>query len=529
MDEIVDCGSTGVHPHCVIYQWLELLQLLRKSVVKSQGHRLGSVTIVTSRLERSLEVEKLVRNAAIVVGSGPNGLAAAIVLARAGFDVEVREAADLPGGGARTAELTLPGFHHDVCSAVHPLAIASPFFSTLGLHAHGLSWIWSPAALAHPLDDGSAVLLHRDIRTTAAQFGSDAAGWRRLFEPVVRDWKLLMEDVLRAPIHIPRHPLALARFGVRAVQPATLVARTMFRGERAKALWAGVAAHSILKLEAPLSAAFGFILGGSAHAVGWPIPEGGAQKITNALIGVLTSLGGRLVTGRRVGHLDELEGADLKLLDVTPRQLIELGRGRLPSVFADNLRRFRYGPGVFKVDWALREPIPWRARECNQAITVHLGGTLGEIAASERAAWEGRPPEKPFVLLAQPTLFDQTRAPQGRHIAWAYCHVPNGWTAPVLEQIERQVERFAPGFRDCVLARSTHNPAEMQALNHNLVGGDINCGAPTISQFLFRPTARTYGTPLPGVYLCSSSTPPGGGVHGMCGYNAARLALRGVS
>ena len=460
---------------------------------------------------------------AVIVGSGPNGLAAAIVLAKAGFDVQVREAAELPGGAARSGELTIPGFVHDLGSAVHPLAVASPFFSRLNLPSWGLHWIWSPAELAHPLDDGTAILLHRDVRETAAQFGSSRRSWQRIFEPLVHDWKALAESVLM-PLRVPRHPVLLARFGLRAVQPASWLGNS-FDNLRARSLFAGLAAHSTLPLTAPLSSAFALILGAAGHAVGWPIPRGGAQNITDALVDILASLGGRIFTNARVGHLNDLGSPDLTLCDVTPRQLLALSEGRIRTPFRRLLEQYRYGPGIYKVDGALREPIPWKATDCRQAITVHLGGTLEEITASERAPWEGAAPHKPFVLLAQPSLFDPTRAPAGKHTAWAYCHVPNGWTGSALTQIEDQVERFAPGFRDCILARATQSPSQMQAWNENLVGGDINGGAFTPTQFAFRPTWREYHTSLRGVYLCSSSTLPGGGVHGMCGYNAARTAL----
>lgn len=465
---------------------------------------------------------------AIVVGSGPNGLAAAIELARSGLDVEVREGATQPGGGARSGELTLPGFVHDFGSAVHPWALISPFFSKLGLHAHGIRWRWSPVELAHPLDDGTAVLLHRSVRQTAAELGRDSAAYRNLFEPVVKNWRLLVHDVLVPPLHIPRHPFALARFGVPAVQPATFLANATLSGERAKALFMGLAAHSVGNLHAPLTAAFGLMLGGAAHVVGWPIPVGGAQAITTALTSVLHSYGGRLLTKTRVNTLDELQSADLKLLDITPRQFAGMaGPSELPGSYRRALEAYRYGPGIYKVDWALSEPVPWRAKDCSKAITVHLGGSADEIAASELAAWEGRPPENPYVLFVQPSLFDPSRAPEGKHTAWAYCHVPNGWPGSALQQIEDQVERFAPGFRDCILERTTHSASEMQDWNPNLIGGDVAGGALTIKQFTLRPTWRYYSTPLKDVYLCSSSTPPGGGVHGLCGANAARAALGG--
>jgi len=459
------------------------------------------------------------------VGSGPNGLAAAIHLARNDFDVQVRECAPEPGGGARSAQITLPGFVHDLGSAVHPMAVCSPFFRSLPLRQHGLQWIFSPAPLAHPLDDSTAVMLEKDLSTTAKQLGPDAAAYRKLFGPLVEHWQELMAEVLRPLPSFPRHPLLLGSFGMRAVQPATVLARTLFEGERARALFGGLAAHSILKLEMLLSSAFGMILGGSGHAVGWPVPQGGSQSITNALAGVLHSFGGRILTNSPVTSLDGLGNPDLVLFDVTPRQFLALAENRLPRSFRQSLRRYRYGPGIFKVDYALREPIPWRAKECLRAGTVHLGGTLPEIAASERAAWGPKPADKPFLLLAQQSLFDPSRAPVGQHTAWVYSHVPNGWRGSVLPELEAQIERFAPGFKECVLARAVHTPADLQQFNPNLIGGDINGGAADVAQFVLRPTWRRYATPLKGVFLCSSSTPPGGGVHGMCGYHAARWAL----
>ena len=465
------------------------------------------------------------RSSAVVVGSGPNGLAAAIHLARNGFDVQVRECASEPGGGARSAQITLPGFVHDLGSAVHPMAVCSPFFRSLPLAEHGLKWIYPPAPLAHPLDDGTAVMLEKDLATTAKELGPDGPAYRKLFRPLVEHWQQVMNEVLQPMPILPHHPFLLAGFGLRAIQPATVLSEALFQGGRARALFAGMAAHSILKLEMPLSSAFGMILGGAGHAVGWPVPQGGAQSITNALTGVLHSLGGRILTNSPVTSLDGLGNPDLLLCDVTPRQFLALGEHHLPRSFRKSLRQYRYGPGIFKVDYALREPIPWRAKECLRAGTVHLGGTLSEIADSERAAWGSEPSSKPFLLLAQQSLFDPLRAPDGQHTAWVYCHVPNGWSGNILPQMEAQIERFAPGFRECVLARAVHTPADLQHFNPNLIGGDINGGAADLVQFVLRPTWRQYSTPLKGVFLCSSSTPPGGGVHGMCGYNSARRAL----
>jgi phytoene dehydrogenase-like protein len=458
-----------------------------------------------------------------IVGAGPNGLAAAIVMARAGFAVEVREAASVAGGAARSAELTLPGFIHDLGSAVHPMAVTSPFFSTLPLAESGLRWIWPSAELAHPLDDGTAVMLERDITDTASQLGADAAAYRRLYRPLLASWVGLRHDLLKA-IGWPGHPIAMARFGLLGLRSARALADSYFQGVRARALFAGLAAHSFLPLESPVSAAFGLVLGVTGHAVGWPIPQGGAQSIADALVACLQKAGGQIATNTPVLSLRGL--GDLALLDVSPRQLLTLGGEDIPPSFRRQLERYRYGPGVFKVDWALSQPIPWRARECLRAGTVHLGGTFDEIAASERAPQRGTMTDRPFVLLSQPTLFDPSRAPAGKHIGWAYCHVPNGWSGSALEAMEDQVERFAPGFRECILSRAVFDTQAMHAWNANLVGGDINGGSFSGLQFFLRPTWRQYGTPLPGVYLCSSSTPPGGGVHGMCGYWAAQWALR---
>jgi phytoene dehydrogenase-like protein len=465
---------------------------------------------------------------ALVVGAGPNGLAAAITLARAGVETRVLERAASIGGGVRSEELTLPGFVHDVCSAIHPLAVVSPFFAEAALHEFGLEWLESPAPLAHPLDDGSAVVLERSVAATADGLGIDADAYRRAFAPLVRDWNLLRDELLGPLVHLPRHPLALTRFGLRALFPAAAVARRLFDGARARALFAGIAAHSILPLEAAGSGAFGFLLATVAHAEGWPFPRGGSQRIADALAARLASLGGQVQTEQEVTSLDGLTES-LVLCDISPRAFVRLAGARLADTrFRRQLLRFRHGPGAFKVDWALEGPIPWKAVECARAATVHVGGTLEEIAASERAAWRGETSNAPFVLVTQPSLFDDTRAPGGRQTAWAYCHVPNGSTRDMAETIERQVERFAPGFRDRILARHVAGPAELEARNPNLVGGDISGGAQTLRQLVGRPTLSftPYRTPLHGVYLCSSSTPPGAGVHGMCGYLAARAALR---
>ena len=462
---------------------------------------------------------------AIVIGSGPNGLAAAIELARGGRSVIVYEAEETIGGGARSAELTLPGFVHDVCSAVHPLALASPFFRTLPLAAHGLEWIQPPAPLAHPFDDGTAAVLERSIEQTSETLGGDAEAYRRLMMPLTASWEHLAPALL-GPLRWPRHPLALARFGIRALRSARSLAEHFFKGERARALFAGLAAHSMLPLEQVATAAFALVLGVTGHRVGWPVPRGGSQRITDALVSYLRSLGGEIVTGSRVESVDELPPSRAVLCDVTPRQMLRLAGHRLSDSYRRKLARYRYGPAAFKMDWALDGPIPWQAAECARAGTVHLGGAFAEIASSERASAKGEHAEKPYVLVAQPSLFDSTRAPAGKHTAWAYCHVPNSSTFDMTERIENQIERFAPGFRGRVLARKVTTPAGLERHNANLVGGDINGGAQDIRQLFLRPTVRLYSTTAKGLYICSSSTPPGGGVHGMCGHFAARAAMR---
>jgi phytoene dehydrogenase-like protein len=466
-----------------------------------------------------------------VIGAGPNGLAAAIVLAQAGLQVDVLEAESTPGGAARTLELTLPGFRHDFGSAVYPLGAGSPFFSALPLAGHGLEWVHSPAALAHPLDDGTAVLLERDLSATRDSLGVDGPAWDNLLRPFVKRWSELAPEILRPVSFIPRHPWLMARFGMAALQPARAVARR-FRSERTRALFAGLAAHSFLSLDEPLSASFAILLAVLAHVVGWPIPRGGAQSLTNALCGFLSTYGGTVKTSSRVESLATLDlypnaspKYDLFLCDLTPRQFALVARERLSDSYKRQLRKFRYGSGVFKLDYALNAPIPWKAAECLRAATVHLGGSFEEIAASEKAIRNGENADRPFVLLAQPSLFDSSRAPTGKHTAWAYCHVPNGSKINMLEKIEDQIERFAPGFRACVLARRVFSPADLESMDANLVGGDVAGGALDIGQFLFRPTRRHYATSDRSIYICSASTPPGGGVHGMCGYHAARMAL----
>jgi phytoene dehydrogenase-like protein len=464
---------------------------------------------------------------AVVVGSGPNGLAAAITLAQAGRSVLVLEAADTIGGGVRSAELTLPGFVHDVCSAIHALARASPCFGELPLAEHGLELVDSPAAMAHPLDDGTAVMLERSVEETAAGLGPDSEAYRTLMRLFVDRSANLVPFLLgRSPL--TRHPLLAARFGVRALRSAVGFAKR-FEGEQARALFGGLAAHSIQDLRRPPTASFGLVLGLLAHTHGWPLVRGGSQRLADALASYLRSLGGEIEVGRHVHSIDELPSSRLTMLDLTPRQVLGVAGHRLPARYARALRRYRYGPGVFKVDWALDGPVPWTAEGCGRAGTVHVGGTFEEIVASEQAVWEGEASERPFVLVAQQSLFDDTRAPEGKHTLWGYCHVPNGSTQDMTERIEAQIERFAPGFRELIRERSVRGPAEIERHNENYVGGDINGGVQDLRQLYTRPAVRLnpYSTPVDGLYICSSSTPPGGGVHGLCGYYAARSALKG--
>jgi phytoene dehydrogenase-like protein len=463
---------------------------------------------------------------AAVVGAGPNGLAGAITLAQAGVAVTVYEAEAIAGGGARTLELTLPGFRNDFGSAVHPMAAGSPFFRQLPLAAHGLEWIHSPAAMAHPLEDGSAVLLMHDLDEQCRLLGEDGAGWRRMLEPLARHWWDLTEDILQPLSLVPRHPLLLARMGACGALPASTLARRAFQGMRARALFAGIAAHSFLSPTQPFSSSFGIVLAAAAHAVGWPIPRGGSQAITDALIAYLRSLGGVVQTSTPVERIEDVGPVEIALCDTTPRQLLRLAGDRFHSVDRERFARFRPGPGIFKVDYALSEAIPWRAQDCALAATVHVGGDEREIAASESAVADGGTAAHPFMIVVQPSLFDPSRAPLGRHTAWAYCHVPNGSTEDMLPRMEAQMERFAPGFRECVLARRVFPPKDLEYMDRNLEGGDISGGAVDGLQMFLRPGWRFYATSDPSLYLCSSSTPPGGGVHGMCGHNAARMALR---
>jgi phytoene dehydrogenase-like protein len=466
---------------------------------------------------------------AVVVGAGPNGLAAAAALAQANLSVLLVEARPRVGGGTRTDALTLPGFAHDVCSAIHPMAAASPFFRTLPLERFGLSWIDSTAALAHPLDDGTAAVLYPSVEATAERLGVDSAAYRRLFAPLVAESAHLLPELL-APLRFPRHPFLLARFGLEGIRTAQWLADTHFETGSARALFAGCAAHAILPFDRAATAAIGLVLMLAGHAHGWPFPRGGSENIARALTGYFESLGGEIETNRPVRSLRELPASRAVLFDVTPRQLVEIAGDELPSGYKQRLAKYRYGPGVFKVDWALDGPIPWRSDVCAQAATVHLGGTFEAIADAEAAVWRGVHSERPYVLLAQQSLFDPSRAPKGKHTGWAYCHVPSGSTLDMTHMIESQVERFAPGFGDRILARSRRFPADLEADNANYVGGDITGGVTDLAQLFTRPVARLnpYTTPNPKIFLCSSSTPPGAGVHGMCGYYAARAALRRV-
>ena len=468
-----------------------------------------------------------VMRSANIIGSGPNGLAAAITLARAGVRVTVYERNPQLGGACSTAEITLPGFRHDLGASALPMAVSSPFFNALPLAQYGFEFRQPGLPLAHPLDDGSAVALTPYLNDMRSQLTrGDATAWHRLFEPIVQSWPQLVPELLGPVVHVPRHPFALARFGLPALLPATTLARCTFQNERARALFAGNAAHSVMPLESPLCSSFAIVLIAAAHAVGWPVAHGGSQSLTDALAQHLRAFSGSIQLNHPVNLLTDLEPADCTLFDTSVRALQRIAGPSLSPAFRASLRAFKPGPGVFKIDWALSEPIPWTAEACHRAGTVHIGGTLAEIAQAESEVFAGRHPEKPFVILVQPSVADSSRAPAGKHTAWGYCHVPNGSTLDRTEAIESQIARFAPGFRDVVLARRTHSTEQLEAWNPNLTGGDLSGGAMSARQLLLRPTIRDYATSDPTLYLCSSSTSPGGGVHGMCGHNAARLALR---
>ncbi|HSB94667.1 MAG TPA: NAD(P)/FAD-dependent oxidoreductase [Flavitalea sp.] len=465
---------------------------------------------------------------AVVVGSGPNGLAAAITIQQAGLNVLVVEGKKEIGGGVSTQQLTLPGFWHDTCSAIHPLFVGSPFFKTLPLAEHGLQFLYPTVAAAHPFDSSSAAILTTSIDETAALLGDDQQAYQRLMSAVVSDWQEVDENLL-GPLRIPKHPLSAASFGLKAISSAQQLAKR-FRTTEARGLWAGMAAHSIQPLTNYATSAIGLVLLAAGHLKGWPIPVGGSVSIANALTSYFRSIGGKIETDFYVKNLKQLPSSDAVLFDVTPKQLLEIAGQSFSSFYRWQLNRYRYGMGVFKIDWALDQPIPFTAPECREAGTVHIGNTLEEIVTSEQETWNGKHSSRPFVLLAQQSLFDASRAPAGKHTAWAYCHVPNGSTIDMTEAIERQVERFAPGFRQCILARHTMNTQQLQAHNPNYIGGDINGGVIDLSQLFTRPALRLspYRTSAKGIYICSSSTPPGGGVHGMCGYHAATQALKDI-
>ncbi len=466
---------------------------------------------------------------AVVVGSGPNGLAAAITMQQAGLSVLLIEGKDTIGGGLRTAELTLPGFKHDVCSAIHPLAISSPFFKSLPLADYGLEFIHSPYAAAHPFDDGTAAVLQTSLLATATGLGTDASAYQKLIQPLLQSWPDILPDVL-APLQWPAHPLKMAGFGMKAFRSAESIAKQYFKTEQAKAMWAGMAAHGMQPLDKPLMAAVGLVLLLAAHDKGWPIPKGGSQQIADALAAHFIALGGKIETGTMITSLQQLPSSHAVLFDIGPKQLLQIAGHSFSSVYKWQLERYKYGMGVYKVDWALAEAIPFTTEACREAGTVHIGGTYAEVAASEQAAWAGRISDKPFVLLTQQSMFDNTRAPEGKHTAWGYCHVPNGSTVDMADAIEKQVERFAPGFRERIIGRHKMDSKQVEAYNPNYFGGDINGGVQTITQLFTRPALRfsPYRTSAKGLYICSASTPPGGGVHGMCGYHAAKLALKDV-
>jgi len=466
---------------------------------------------------------------ALVVGSGPNGLAAAITLAQKDFSVLLIEAKDQVGGGMRSASLTLPGFAHDICAAVHPMGVVSPFFQSLDLKSHGLEWIYPSASLAHPFDNGTAVILERSVDETAELLGADRERYRKLMKPLVNNWDYLIKEILQ-PLHVPERPMMLARFGLKARYSIEGLIKQHFENREARALMAGILAHAIMPTGQAGGAAFGLVLAAAGHTVGWPIAKGGSQSIADSLRDKLISLGGEVRTGEEVRSLNDLPPARANLFDVTPKQLAAVADNIFPETYLRHLKNYKYGPGIFKIDWALSSPIPWKAKECLRAATVHVGGSFAEIAESENAVWQNEHPENPFVILAQPGLFDSSRVPEGKQTGWAYCHVPNGSTRDMTDRIEKQIERFAPGFRDIILKRTTMNTAELEQYNPNYVGGDISGGAQGLFYRMMRPLGRwvPFSTPVKGLYLCSASMPPGAGVHGMCGYYAAKLALREV-
>jgi phytoene dehydrogenase-like protein len=464
---------------------------------------------------------------AVIIGSGPNGLAAAVRLAGAGLSVKIFEAKKTPGGGMRTAELTLPGFYHDVCSAIHPLAASSPFLSTLPLKKYGLKWLSSPASLAHPFDDGTAFLLYNSVKETAAQFEEDEDNYSKLFTFLTEAWEKILPDIL-SPIKFPEHPVKFLKFGLKGMLSANLLSKMQFKKEKSKGYFSGLAAHSIVPLNSPFTAAVGLILGTLGHKGGWVFPEGGSQSITDSLVKYFISLGGEIETDVHIASMNQLPQSKIYLFDVTPKQLLKICGNRFSSLYKKRLSKFRYGAGVFKMDWALSEPVPWKSKKCNEAATLHLGGKYEEIALSEYSVWKNIHPEKPYVLIAQPGLFDKTRAPEGKHTLWGYCHVPPNSEVDMTNNIENQIERFAPGFKEIIIKRNTMNSLQMESYNNNYIGGDINGGVQDWRQLLTRPivTLNPYSTSDKQIFICSSSTPPGGGVHGMCGFHAAEAALK---
>lgn len=464
---------------------------------------------------------------AVIIGSGPNGLSAGILLAQNGLSVKIIEAEKTIGGGTRTKELTEPGYLHDVCSAIHPTAAGSPFFNTLPLHKFGLEWIHPKYPVAHPLDDGEAVLISKSIQETIDRLGGDGKNYKDLFNTFVENWSDLSQEVFGS-LRSTSHPFLMARFGWYAMYSAKLLGTSIFNTPEAKAYFAGLAAHSFLPLDKAFSASFGLVLGASVHSVGWPLAKGGSSSISDALASYFESLGGEIETERRVTDIRELPPAKAILFDLTPKQIVKIAASKLPAGYQNQLRSYTYGPGVFKIDYALSEPVPWLNEECKQAGTLHLGASFEELALSEKLIWENKHSEKPYVLIAQPSPFDATRAPSGKHVLWAYCHVPHGSTKDMTIELENQIERFAPGFRDIIIAKHTMNTADFERYNANYIGGDINGGAQFMKQILARPVLRwdPYKMPAKGLYICSSSTPPGGGVHGMSGYNAAKSALK---
>lgn len=465
---------------------------------------------------------------AVVVGSGPNGLAAGIYLQQKGLSVLIIEGKDTIGGGLRSASFTLPGYTHDICSAIHPLAVGSPFFKTLPLHEHGLEYLYPEVAAAHPFDDGSAAVLYKSVEETANGLGNDGNAYRKLMQPIVQDWPVIAADIL-GPLRFPKHPMMMAKFGVHALTSAEFLVKK-FKQKQARGLWAGMAAHSIQPLSNFTTSAIGLVLMAAGHTTGWPLPKGGSQQIANALAAYFEKLGGRIETGQQIYSLNQLPSAHATLFDLTPRQLLKIAGSKFSFLYKWQLQNYKYGMGVFKIDWALDAPIPFTSPECRKAGTIHLGNSFEEIASGEAAIWNGQHPEQPYVLLAQQSIIDPSRAPEGKHTAWAYCHVPFGSSRDMTAVIENQVERFAPGFRERILSKHTMNTAQIERYNPNYVGGDINGGVIDVSQLYTRPALRfsPYRTSVKGMYICSSSTPPGGGVHGMCGYHAASRAWKDI-